>query len=261
MIRRRWAWLAAALALGCAPKSSIPEQAIEEMPPWMSREGGEKVRIELIEQLLETGNTIGAIDILHTMRTEGYDTGEIDLLQARALRIDGVGSEAERLLAAAEKRLPRDARIPEERCVLFADEHRVEEAIAQCRRATELDPSRPKSWNNLGFLLLAAERPDEALEAAEQALQIDAGDPKYRNNLAMAQAALGRDEQAFRTFQSTMPRADAANMVAQVVERFRGPEEARAWYDRAAQMDRPAGAEPAEPAPAPVEPAPPQESP
>jgi Flp pilus assembly protein TadD len=231
--------LAAAFAAltGCLPKNGVPEEAIEEMPPWMTEEGGEKVRLELIEQLLDDDNTYAALDIVRQMRSEGFDTPEIDLLQGRALRIDGVTSEAERLLVIAQKRMPRDARPPSELCVLYADLQRLDEAVDRCRRATELDPHDGKSWNNLGFLLLSVEQPAEALEAAEMAMLIDATEARYRNNLGMAQAALGRDEQAFHTLQSTMSRADAAYLVGQVVERFQGAAPAKPWYEKALKLE------------------------
>lgn len=220
----------------CAPKAAVPEEAIEELPPWMSKEGGEKLRLTLIDQLLGSGNTMGALDLIRTMRSEGFDEPELDLQQGRALRLDGVTSEAERLLLQAQRRMPKDPRPAAELCVLYADLHRLDEAIDRCRRATEIDPHSAKAWNNLGFLLLASRDPDHALEAAEKALEIDSREPRYRNNLAMVQAALGRDDLAFRTFQSTMSRADAAYMVGQVLEQFSGPDSARPWYEKALQL-------------------------
>jgi tetratricopeptide (TPR) repeat protein len=157
--------------------------------------------------------------------------------QGAALRIDGVTSEAERLLLLAQKRMPKDARPSAELCILYADLQQIEQAIERCKRATEIDASNGGAWNNLGFLLLTAEQPAEALEAAERAIDIDGAEPRYRNNLAMAQAALGREDQAYRTLQSTMTRADAAYMVGVVVERFTGLDDARPWYEKALSID------------------------
>lgn len=226
--------LALSTTIGCA-RNGIPEDAIEDTPSW--REHGEEVRLEVTKELLETGNTLGALDIVRTMRSEGFDGPELDLLQGKALRIDGVASEAERLLITAQKRMPKDARPSAELCILYADINEVQKAIERCKRATEIDPSNGGAWNNLGFLLLSAEQPTEALEAAERAIDIDGAEPRYRNNLAMAQAALGREDQAFRTLQSTMSRADAAYMVGVVVERFAGMDGARPWYDKALAID------------------------
>ncbi|MEQ1504783.1 MAG: tetratricopeptide repeat protein, partial [Myxococcota bacterium] len=219
---------------GCAGRN-VPEDAIEELPGWMTH--GEEVRLTITSELLETGNTLGALDIIRQMRADGYDMPELDYLQGKALAIDGVSSEAERLLKVAQKRLPKDARPSAELCVLYADLQQIEDAVEACREATDIDPSNAAAWNNLGFLLLSAEEPEDALEAAEKAIDLDAGQPRYRNNLGMAQAALGRQDQAFRTLQSTMSRADAAYMVGLVVERFTGPDGARSWYERALEFD------------------------
>lgn len=227
-------WFVSLLFVGCA-KSGIPEDAIEELPPW--RTHGEEVRIAVAKELLKTENTLGALDIVRQMRAEGYESPELDLLQGEALRIDGVTSEAERLLLLAHKRMPRDARASAELCILYADLQQIDQAIARCKRATEIDASNGGAWNNLGFLLLTAEQPTEALEAAEHAIDIDGAEPRYRNNLAMAQAALGREDQAYRTLQSTMTRADAAYMVGVVVERFGGIDGARPWYEKALSID------------------------
>lgn len=227
-------WWVPLVLVGCA-KNAIPEDAIEELPPW--RTHGEEVRIAVAKELLKTENTLGALDIIRQMRAEGYDGPELDLLQGQALRIDGVTSEAERLLLAAQKKMPRDSRPSAELCILFADLQQIEPAIERCKKATQVDPSDGGAWNNLGFLLLTAEQPTEALEAAEHAIDIDGAEPRYRNNLAMAQAALGREDQAYRTLQSTMNRADAAYMVGVVVERFAGLDDARTWYEKALSID------------------------
>ena len=207
----------------------------DELPGWMTHK--EEAQIVAVEKLLESGNTLGALDILRHMRADGKDSPTLDLLQGIALRKDGVTSEAERLLLLAQKKLNRDARPSSELCILYADTQRLEEAIAACKRATELDPNSPAAWNNLGFLLLASERPDEALLAAEKAIELDGTQERYRNNLGMAQAALGRSDMAFRTLQSTMSKADAAYMVGLVTERFAGQDPARPWYERALKYD------------------------
>lgn len=207
----------------------------DELPGWMTR--GEEARLAAAEELIKTGNTIGALDVLRQMRQDGYNGPRVDLFQGMALQKDGVMSEAERMLLAAQKKLPKDGRPSAELCILYADLARLDEAIANCKRATEIDSNSPSAWNNLGFLLLAAERPDEALLAAEHALELDGGQTRFRNNLGMAQAAVGREEIAFRTLQSTMSKADAAFMVGLVVERFTGHDPARVWYEKALAFD------------------------
>jgi Flp pilus assembly protein TadD len=230
--------LAAAWLLGTSSAAfagKLPDGALEELPTWRTQ--GTEVQFAAIRELLKMGSTYAALDIIRKMRADHNDSPELDLLQGQALRMDGVASEAERLLSIAQKRLGRDGRPSAELCILYADLRRIEDAIAACERATDLDPDDAPSWNNLGFLLLSSERADEAVAASEKALQIDATQPRYRNNLGMAQAALGREDLAFRTLKSTMPLGDAAYMVGLARERFSSLDEAEVWMERAIKYD------------------------
>lgn len=210
------------------------EEIVDGLPPWMTQ--GEAVRLDIVEDLLDSGNTIGALEILRAMRAEGIDGPLLDLYQGTALRLDGVTSEAERLLLQAQKRLKTDPRPSSELCLLYADDRRMDEAIEACTRATrttgEVAPDAAM-FNNLAFLLLSAGRASEALEPAERAVELDGGDPTFRNNLGLVQATLGREDQGFRTLQSTMPKADAAYLVGIAVENARGTAAAAPWFEKA----------------------------
>ncbi len=237
----RRAVLAACLcgALGCAKRPQIANpntEIADELPPWMTR--GEEVRLDVAQKLLETQNTVVALEILRAMREEGYDTPEMDILQGKALRIDGLYEEAERLLVRADESLKKkDPRPASELCVLYADAKRVPEAIAQCRAAVTRDDGSAQAWNNLGFLLLAEGDPHEALDSVARAVELDGTNPRFRNNLGLAQATLGRDEAAFRTFQSTLPKALAAFNVGVALERADDIDGALAYYERALSIN------------------------
>lgn len=223
-------WMAA--AWGAEPAR---ERVLEEPPAW--REHGDEVRLTAVRKLLSIGSTTSALEIIAQMRSERNDSPELDLLQGKALRVDGVTSEAERLLLLADKRMGRDARPSAELCILYADLRQVDDAIRACRRATQLDEFDGASWNNLAYLLLADGNPEEALEAAEKAVRVDATQPRYRNNLGLVQAALGRVDVAFRTLKSTMPTGDAAYNIGIVLERYSTLDEASQWMERALKYD------------------------
>lgn len=221
---------------GCASGRRPPEEAIEDgLPPWQTR--GLEARLDIARTFVEAGDSLSALEIIRQVRSEGLDSGELDLLQGRALAIDGVITEAERLLLAAAKRMPRDDRPPTELCLLYGEELEVTKAIEQCERATRLNEDNAKAWNNLGALLLTEARFAEAAEAAQQAVKLDGTTALYRNNLGLTQVARGRPELAFRTFQSTMGRADAACMVGVAASRFQDLGEAEAWYRRAIEIE------------------------
>ena len=217
--------------VGCAARR-LPEEEIQDgLPPWKTN--GEEVRLKIAEDFLDSGNTIGALQIIRQMRAEGFKSGELDLMQGRAMLKDGVVTEAERMLLAARKSMPRDDRAYAELCVLYAEEQQIEKAIEMCERATELNRDNARAWNNLSFLLLAQDEAEEAGFAAEEAVRLDGAEPLYRNNLALTLVARGRADQAFRTFRSTMSRPEAAYMTGLAVERFDGTAKARTWYVRA----------------------------
>lgn len=227
-------WLAVAVA---APGNGRPrgEEVVDGLPPWM--EQGEQVRLDVVRDLLDSGNTTGALDILKVMRGDGFDGPMVDLYQGTALRLDGITGEAERLLVEAQRRMRDDPRPSSELCLLYADDRRMDEAIEACRRATKGLGADAAVFNNYAFLLLSTGHADEALEPAEKAIELDGSDPTYRNNLGLVQAALGREDQAFRTLQSTMPKPDAAYLVGVAVERARGAAAAAPWFDKALQLD------------------------
>ncbi len=229
---------AALSSVGCGrrPVGSNPNDVIaDELPPWMTQ--GEEVRIGVATKLLESHNTIGALEILRAMREEGYDSPELDLLQGKALRIDGLYGEAERLLLRADDRLRKDSRPSSELCVLYADAGRVPEAIERCREAVGRDDLSAQAWNNLGFLLLAEGDPQGALDSIAHAVELDGTSARFRNNLGLAQATLGRDEAAFRTFKSTLPSGLAAFNVAVALERADDIEGALTYYERALSIN------------------------
>jgi tetratricopeptide (TPR) repeat protein len=223
------------VASACASRPQAPRDVSSELPPWMTR--GEEVRLEVAAKLLDTGNTYQALEIVRAMRQEGFNTPELDLLQGRAMRLDGLWDESEHLLLAAEKGMHRDPRPQAELCVLFADSGRVPQAIEACREVVKRDEKAANGWNNLGFLLLATDVNDEALKALTTAVELDGTNERYRNNLGMAQATLGRDEAAFRTFQSTLPRSLAAFNVGVALERADDKPGALAYYERALSID------------------------
>jgi Flp pilus assembly protein TadD len=220
-----------------AKQPPIPKEEISEgLPPWMTK--GEEVRLAVVRELLATDNTTESLTIIRDMRAKGFDSAELDLLQGKALRLDGVTSEAETLLVRARKRLEaKDPRANEELCLLYADLKRIDEAIDACRRATLGEKATASGFNNLGFLLLSAGRAEEAREASEKAVELDGAEPRFRNNLAMAQAACGQTDPAFRTFKSTMKGADAAYMVGVTLERFGKADAAESWYEKALNLD------------------------
>ena len=93
--------------------------------------------------------------------------------------------------------------------MLYADDHRVEEAIKAFQAAEQLDPNNAATLNNLGFLLMSSTRNEEAHIAFQKAVGLDSSRPKYWTNMGYNLAAMGRFDDALSAFQGVGSNADA----------------------------------------------------
>ncbi|MCB9675018.1 MAG: tetratricopeptide repeat protein [Alphaproteobacteria bacterium] len=209
---------------------------VQDAPRWQTEK--QSVRMEIVKTLLDSGESVRALELIRMMRVDGVDDPQLDMLQGVALRQQGLSDEAERLLLKAQTRDQRNPAVYRELCVLYADDERTAEAIDACHRATELNAADAKAWNNYGFLLLTAgEDPKAAREALQKAVEIDATVARYRNNLAYAQALSGDHRAALKTFMTTGTPADAHYNVGTAFERNGDDATALTYYKRALKMD------------------------
>ncbi len=211
-------------------------EVTQEIAPWTVEP--DRIKLEIVERLVLEKHQYGAaLPLIAAMRQEGLNAPVLDLLQGISLREEGMLTEAEGMLLTARKRSPTDARVHEALCVLYADQHRLDQALAACEKATKVEPERASAWNNLGYLYLVADRPLEAVEACARAVELDSSQARYRNNLAMAHVAAGSTAKALATFRTTHAEPDALYNVGVAVERFVGPEDALSWYRRAIELE------------------------
>ena len=82
----------------------------------------------------------------------------------------------------------------------FADQQQHDQAIEHYNAALQIQPSDPKTWNNLGISLLAVGRLDEAIRACQEALRLNPNFEDARNNLAVALNQAGRSDEAIKQF-------------------------------------------------------------
>ncbi len=83
-----------------------------------------------------------------------------------------------------------------QRALTLARSGKVEEALAELRKAAELAPEAPYAWFNMGYLLLSVGRAAEAVPALERAAALDPEAPRARYFLGRAYLALGRNREA-----------------------------------------------------------------
>ena len=221
------------LAGGCA--STKANIQVEEQALW--RTEGDQLRIDLVEALLTSRQYGRALELIRAIRDEGLDDPTLDLFQGVCLREDGMPHDAERLLLEARRRMARDPRPHQELCILYADLGRVDDAIAECRRATIVDKENPSAWNNLGYLQLTHGETTEAQTSLERAVDLDSSEPRFRNNLGLAQASNGHPEIALRTFSSTLPGSDANFNVGAALERVGDIDNALVYYGRTLELE------------------------
>lgn len=224
--------LCSALVVGCG---SASRRHVEEAPRWMTEKN--TVRLEIIRTLLDANDPGRALELVRMMRAEGLDQPELDVLQGVAFRQQGLVEDSERLLLRGMAALPKAGEVHRELCVLYAEEQRLDAAVASCTRATELDEHDGAAWNNLGFLLLAQEDAEGAKSALQNAVDIDSTNPRYRNNLAYAHAAGGDHRAALRGFLTTGTPADAHYNVGTAFERAGDSTTALTYYRRALKYD------------------------
>lgn len=105
----------------------------------------------------------------------------------RALRID-------RSFAAAHYNLG----------VLFLEQQRLPDAIAELNTYTSMQPDKSVGWAKLSTALTRARRPDDAERACHQALRVNPKDAEALNNLAIAHIQRKRPREAVQALNSAL---------------------------------------------------------
>jgi Tfp pilus assembly protein PilF len=108
------------------------------------------------------------------------------------------------------------------------------------RRGLEIAPDDAEIHNSLGWTLFKEGRPADAVAEYERAVAEDPRHAKAHNNLALALVELGRLKEAASHFQTSLdlePRAEIYSDLGFTKARLGKPEEARAAYDKALEMD------------------------
>lgn len=110
---------------------------------------------------------------------------------------------------------------------------RLQEALADYRRAVEYAPDFQPAWTNLTAVLQDLEQYEEALPAAERAAALDANCPIAQYNLAHAYAELGDPQRAIEHYERAVALAPG-NLVARwnlAVCRLLAGDFERGWPD------------------------------
>jgi len=110
--------------------------------------------------------------------------------------------------AAAEKALSLDPSLGEPHVALgyYAQQyaHEFERAIAEGRRAVELQPELALAHHGLSIFLNMVRRSEEALAAVRKAVELDPLTPLFQAHVAWILHCLHRDDEAMRVMQSSL---------------------------------------------------------
>jgi tetratricopeptide (TPR) repeat protein len=100
---------------------------------------------------------------------------------------------------------------------------KVEEAIAECKRAIEVDPDFGNPYNDIGAYLLALGRHDEAIPWLESATTATRYDPRHYPyfNLGRAYYAKGMIDRARKYFEQALRLEPHYTLARQAIEHLR----------------------------------------
>jgi Tfp pilus assembly protein PilF len=100
---------------------------------------------------------------------------------------------------------------------------KVEDAIAECKRAIEVDPDFGNPYNDIGAYLIALGRYDEAIPWLERATEAPRYDPRHYPffNLGRAYFAKGEINRARKHFQEALRIEPQYTLARQAVENLR----------------------------------------
>lgn len=100
---------------------------------------------------------------------------------------------------------------------------KIDEAIAECKRAIEVDPEFGNPYNDIGAYLIGLERFDEAIPWLERAIAAKRYDPRHFPyfNLGRAYLAKGSINRARELFQQSLEIEPRYTLARQALERVR----------------------------------------
>jgi tetratricopeptide (TPR) repeat protein len=122
----------------------------------------------------------------------------------------------------------RSSYFPPRRRTLFWAYHfqgKLDEAIAECKRAIEIDPEFGNPYNDIGAYLIELGRFEEAIPWLERATEARRYEPRHFPHYNLGRAYLGKEMygQAMRCFQDALevePRYSAARQALESLRRM-----------------------------------------
>ncbi len=104
----------------------------------------------------------------------------------------------------------------------YSFQGRIDEAIAQCEIAIQLDPEFGNPYNDIGVYLMQQEKLDEAIPWLEKAKQAKRYEPRHFPylNLGRVYLAKGMIQKALEEFRGALERNPNDSELAQLIEQL-----------------------------------------
>ncbi len=214
--------------------------AMMERPPFTNQPGYEAARQERLRELATPIAPSAALPVYRAAVAARPDDVHLALRYAELLRVAGLPVEA----AGVWRELIRQASVIKEwhagLASVLSDAGQQDEAIAEYRRALDLDSDFELAQFGWGLALARQKRPAEAAEHYRLALRINPSSADAHNNLALALAAQGRTSEAIAEVREAIrrqPEYFGAHMnLAGMLARLGQAGEAASEYEQALRL-------------------------
>jgi TolB-like protein/DNA-binding winged helix-turn-helix (wHTH) protein/Flp pilus assembly protein TadD len=152
------------------------------------------------------------------------------------LSLSGQYAEAIAEMRKAENMDPLSLIIKTDLAELLLLSHSYDESIRQSRKTIEMDPNFPLAHNQLGQAYLQKRMLDDAISELQKAVQLSAGSPTCLANLARAYAASGKKSEAVKLLSDLKKRSDPgyshASEIAVIYAALGDKNQAMAWLEK-----------------------------
>lgn len=128
-------------------------------------------RLALAELELSRNNVPAATEQLESLRRDGAQAAQARLMLARLALAQKDAKRADMLIDETITAEPNRSELRNLAGTLYLNNGRFDQALAQFRDATAIDPGNPTLWLNLGRAQLALDQTGPARESLEQALK------------------------------------------------------------------------------------------
>jgi tetratricopeptide (TPR) repeat protein len=194
-----------------------------------------------VQVMLVWGAAAGLRRMAGTMATGAVAAAALVICAVATWRQIGVWENSFTLFDSAIARTERNYLAHNNRAIWLCDQGRLDEGIADYRRALAIRPDYPEANNNLGRILVQQGRAADAVPLLRLALQGKPASLEVRNNLANALSDAGALDEAVALYEEILRRdprhAQALNGLGVALAMQGRPADAKAKLEESLRLD------------------------